>query len=87
VHDDIWLVSFMDYDLGYFDLKTRVLEPLQNPFGLKVLPMFPGWTRDGMVRPGGFELPTFWFVASRGQNPNGLFGVAYEFQNAFFLTQ
>jgi hypothetical protein len=20
VHDDIWLVSFMDYDLGYFDL-------------------------------------------------------------------
>jgi len=32
-----------------------------------------------VVRPGGFELPTFWFVASRGQNPNGLFGVAYEF--------
>jgi putative transposase len=22
VHDDIWLVSFMDYDLGYFDLDT-----------------------------------------------------------------
>lgn len=20
VHDDIWLVSFMEYDLGYFDL-------------------------------------------------------------------
>jgi hypothetical protein len=20
VHDEIWLVSFMDYDLGYFDL-------------------------------------------------------------------
>jgi putative transposase len=39
VHDDIWLVSFMDYDLGYFDLKTRVLEPLENPFGPKVLPM------------------------------------------------
>jgi putative transposase len=39
VHDDIWLVSFMDYDLGYFDLETRVLEPLENPFGLKVLPM------------------------------------------------
>jgi putative transposase len=40
VHDDIWLVSFMDYDLGYFDLETRVLEPLENPFGPKVLPMF-----------------------------------------------
>ena len=35
----IWLVSFMDYDLGYFDLETRVLEPLENPFGPKVLPM------------------------------------------------
>ena len=39
VHDDIWLVSFMDYDLGYFDLEARVLEPLANPFGPKVLPM------------------------------------------------
>jgi putative transposase len=39
VQDDIWLVSFMDYDLGYFDLETRVLEPLQNPFGPKVSPM------------------------------------------------
>jgi putative transposase len=35
VQDDIWLVSFMDYDLGYFDLETRVLEPL----GPKVLPV------------------------------------------------
>jgi len=26
----------MDYDLGYFDLETRVLEPLDNPFGPKV---------------------------------------------------
>jgi hypothetical protein len=25
VHDDIWLVGFMDYDLEYFDLETRVL--------------------------------------------------------------
>src|SRR5499427_5357781 len=39
VHDDIWLVSFMDYDLGYFDLDTRVLEPLDNPFGPRLLPM------------------------------------------------
>jgi hypothetical protein len=39
VQDDIWLVSFMDYDLGYFDLETRVLEPLENPFGPKALPM------------------------------------------------
>jgi hypothetical protein len=26
-------------DLGYFNLETRVLEPLENPFGPKVLPM------------------------------------------------
>jgi putative transposase len=39
VHDDIRSVSFMDYDLGYFDLDTRVLEPLDNPFGPKVSPM------------------------------------------------
>jgi hypothetical protein len=24
------------YDLGYFDLETQVLEPLENPFGTKV---------------------------------------------------
>jgi putative transposase len=41
VQDDIWLVSFMDYDLGYLDLETRVLEPLENPFGPKLLPMCP----------------------------------------------
>ena len=39
VHDDIWLVSFVDYDLGYVDLDTRVLEPLDNPFGPRLLPM------------------------------------------------
>ena len=36
MQDGIWLVSFMDYDLDYFDLETRVLEPLENPFGPKV---------------------------------------------------
>lgn len=39
--DQIWLVSFMDYDLEYFDDETCRLEPLQNPFGPKVLPMSP----------------------------------------------
>jgi putative transposase len=37
--DRIWLVSFMEYDLGYFDDETCRLEPLANPFGPKVLPM------------------------------------------------
>jgi len=39
--DRIWLVSFMDYDLGYVDDETCRLEPLPNPFGPKVLPMSP----------------------------------------------
>ena len=39
ISEEIWLVTFMQYDLGYFDLETRVLEPLENPFGPKLLPM------------------------------------------------
>ena len=39
--DHIWLVTFMDYDLGYFDDETCRLEPIDNPFGPKVLPMSP----------------------------------------------
>src|SRR5216683_2670052 len=41
VSEQIWLVSFMGYDLGYFDHETCRLEPLENPFGPKVLPMSP----------------------------------------------
>ena len=32
VSDGIWLVSFMEYDLGYFDEDWKRLEPLSNPF-------------------------------------------------------
>ena len=39
VHDDICVGSFTDYDLGSFDLETGVLEPPENPFGPKLLPM------------------------------------------------
>jgi putative transposase len=41
VADRIWLVTFMQYDLGYFDDESGRLEPLANPFGAKVLPMSP----------------------------------------------
>ena len=37
VDDDIWLVSFMDYDLGYIELEQRTVQPLENPFGPKVV--------------------------------------------------
>ncbi|MDF0700157.1 hypothetical protein PYR71_27440 [Rhizobium sp. MC63] len=39
LEDHIWLASFMDYDLGYFDDQTCRLESLPNPFSAKVLPM------------------------------------------------
>ena len=39
VSDRIWLVTFMDYDLGYFDDETCRPEPIENPFGPKVLAM------------------------------------------------
>jgi transposase InsO family protein len=39
VDDGIWLVSFMHYDLGYFDLEQKTLQPLDNPFGLRLSPM------------------------------------------------
>jgi hypothetical protein len=39
VDDGIWLVSFIHYDLGYFDLEQRTLQPLDNPFGPRLSPM------------------------------------------------
>ena len=38
-HARIWLVTFMHYDLGYFDDEVGRVEPIENPFGSKVLPM------------------------------------------------
>jgi len=48
----------MHYDLGYFDDETCRLEPIDNPFGPKVLPMSrndllpvcPEWTRCAWLR-------------------------------------
>jgi putative transposase len=39
VGERIWLVTFMHYDLGYFDDEAGRVEPIENPFGSKVLPM------------------------------------------------
>jgi putative transposase len=39
VGERTWLVTFMQYDLGYFDDETCRLEPIDNPFGPTVLPM------------------------------------------------
>jgi transposase InsO family protein len=39
VDEGIWLITFLDYDLGYIDLEQRTLQPLDNPFGPRVSPM------------------------------------------------
>lgn len=39
VDEGIWLASFMRYDLGYFDLEQKTLQPIDNPFGTRLSPM------------------------------------------------
>ncbi len=40
IADEVWLVSFMDYDLGFFDKDEQKVAPVgKNPFASKVLPM------------------------------------------------
>jgi putative transposase len=41
VADQVLLVSFMHYDLGFFDNECCRVEAAENPFGVKVLPMSP----------------------------------------------
>jgi len=60
VADEIWLVSFMDYDLGFFDNERGRVEPGPNPFAPdKVLTMSPVCTRLCVVPAERFELPTY----------------------------
>jgi transposase InsO family protein len=39
VDEGVWIVSFMHYDLGFIDLEQKTLQPLDNPFGTRLLPM------------------------------------------------
>ena len=39
VDDGIWLISFMQYDLGYIDLEQKKLQTIDNPFGTRLSPM------------------------------------------------
>ncbi len=60
VEDQIWLVSFLDYDPGYFDNERGRVEPGPNPFVPdKVLTMCPEYTGLSVARPRGFEPLTF----------------------------
>ena len=35
MEDNIWVVSFLDYDLGYFDDISHKVEPVEDPFGIE----------------------------------------------------
>ena len=40
IADEVWLVSFMEYDLGFFDRSVNRVEPVgDNPFAQEVLPI------------------------------------------------
>lgn len=41
VAEHVWLISFMHYNLGFFDDQCNRVECAPNPFGAKVLPMSP----------------------------------------------
>ena len=34
VGEHVWLVTFRQHDLGYFDDEAGRVEPIENPFGL-----------------------------------------------------
>jgi hypothetical protein len=38
VSEKIWLVSFVQYDLGFFDQELGMVTSAENPFGAKVFP-------------------------------------------------
>jgi putative transposase len=45
VEQQVWLVSFLDYDLGFFDTEKGRVEPAANPFVPdRVLTMCPEYT-------------------------------------------
>jgi hypothetical protein len=53
VDDGIWRASFMHYDLGYFDVEQKNLQPFDNRLSpmswYDLLPVSPGWTICRMV--------------------------------------
>ena len=65
VDEGIWVVSLMQYDLGYFDLEQKTLQPstARSPrdchpcLRYGPLPMCPGWTIYEVAEREGFEPP------------------------------
>ena len=66
VSDNIWLVTLMHYDLGFFDHETCRLEGVDNPFEASVTYVsginryyLPGIDLGQMVLLSGLEPPTY----------------------------
>jgi hypothetical protein len=55
VEEGIWLVSFMEYDLGYIDLEENTLQALDNPFRPKNVTHVAGTFCHPCVRAGPAE--------------------------------
>ncbi|PCJ24086.1 MAG: hypothetical protein COA94_07670 [Rickettsiales bacterium] len=50
VEDNIWLVQFMDFDIGYFGMDSCRIEPTTDPFGVKLLSMCSVYTAMSVIR-------------------------------------
>jgi hypothetical protein len=61
VQDDSWLVSFMDFDLGYFDLETRVLEPFEKAWNCSEVTVRMNFRMNSsaLTRTSSIDQPTF----------------------------
>jgi hypothetical protein len=75
VEDQIWQVSFMDYDLGYFDMDSCRLEPGPHPFGPRVLTMWPVQTVNDV------SSKYLFYLAPRPGLEPGTYGLT---ENSFF---
>jgi hypothetical protein len=66
VDEGIWLVTFMHDDLGHIDLEQKTFQPIHNPSGTRLSPMFQergvtcvsGPDKRVLVAADGFEPPT-----------------------------
>ena len=60
VDNNIRLVSFMGFDLGFFGKEVNRVEPAdENPLAPKVLPMCPVWTLILLEPASGVEPATY----------------------------
>jgi hypothetical protein len=57
VSEKIWLVSFMDYDLGFFDHESGRVECAENPFGAKTVTHVTGTDVHVVGAPGEIRTP------------------------------